>query len=165
MTHAPYGVEWWCSACLIANILLIIGNSVEESGLDAWKRLCERFDPVTAGRRRNLMQMILRPGEHHNEALRAKIEEWEGTIRKYENRKGLDGKRRKVDEELKMGIVSAMPKSTVIRDHLDTNLSTFKSYEDMKEAIFSFLEARESRSSAKGSQIRSSSQGFRVGTF
>ena len=59
----------------------IVTNSESRSGLDAYRRLTRRFDPSSAGRRRNLMKQVLGPGQYPNEKLRQAIEHWEKTVR------------------------------------------------------------------------------------
>ena len=53
----------------------LIINSQPRSGLEAWRRLAHRFDPTTAGRRRNLLKNVLQPGVFPNDQLRDILEE------------------------------------------------------------------------------------------
>jgi len=58
------------------------------SGFEAWQRLKRRWDPVTAGRKRNIFRAMLNPERTKTwEGVRPAVEQLNGLIRRYEARK------------------------------------------------------------------------------
>jgi len=58
------------------------------SGFEAWQRLNRRWDPVTAGRKRNIFRAMLNPERTKTwEGVRPAVEQLNGLIRRYEARK------------------------------------------------------------------------------
>ena len=110
------------------------------SGLDAWRRITHRFDPTTVGRRRNLLDSVLNPGTADLKKLRAFIEDWEKAVRDYEGRKSSTGEIRKIDDDMKTGILQNMPKDEGLRKHLRMNHSRFATYTSMRDEIFGYCE-------------------------
>jgi hypothetical protein len=104
----------------------IVENVELGNGAEAWRRLNRRFDPTTAGRRRNLLNMIIKPDRITDvfQVFQA-LEAWEGAVRRYELRRRPDGTRQKLDSDIKIaGVLSLMP--TVLEEHLELNASRFK---------------------------------------
>ena len=77
----------------------IASNTPEGHGLEAYRRLCFRFDPSTAGRRRNIVSSLLNPEKVKLDDLGTAIETWEEKIRAYEQRRGPDGERKEMDDD------------------------------------------------------------------
>ena len=50
----------------------------QKNPCEAWRRLQRRFDPVTGGRKRNLLRMIINPGRSSLQDLQCSMERWEG---------------------------------------------------------------------------------------
>ena len=73
---------------------LVIGCS---NGFEAWRRIHRRWDPLTAGRKRNILRAILNPERVKRwENVRAAIEQIEDLFRRYENRKNEAGERERL---------------------------------------------------------------------
>ena len=68
--------------------LSMVMNVLGRNGLESWRRLNRRFDPQTAGRRKNAMQEILAAKPVSLKELPATIEKWEARIRHYEESPG-----------------------------------------------------------------------------
>ena len=66
-------------------------------GLEAWRKLSRRWDPIAAGRKRVLLKQIISPDRCKLEDLVGCWERWEEQIRRYEKRKDEAGARRKLD--------------------------------------------------------------------
>ena len=66
----------------------LVRSAGKGKGLEAWRRLCKRFDPSTGGRRRALLRSVLNPNRCNKvEELSAAVENWEDQVRQYENRR------------------------------------------------------------------------------
>ena len=80
----------------------IVANS-RKNPLEAWRRLQKRFDPVTGGRKRNLLRTAISPGwcsflEHP-----AGIERWKSHVSRYEKKL-----KDKVEDEIKLAGLEAI---------------------------------------------------------
>ena len=85
----------------------LVRSSGKGKGLEAWRRLCKRYDPSTGGRRRALLRSVLSPNRCGKvEELSAAVENWEDQVRQYENRRKTDGTRRTLDEDIKISILA-----------------------------------------------------------
>ena len=62
----------------------IASNTPEGHGLEAYRRLCYRFDPATAGRRRNVISSLVSPERVKLDDLGTAIGTWEEKMRAYE---------------------------------------------------------------------------------
>ena len=118
----------------------IVTNTESRSGLDAYRRLARRFDPATSGRRRNLMKQVLNPGQYGNDKLRQAIEKWEKLVREFENKRGTDGARKTIDEDIKIGVLQEMIKDKALQDHLF--LKPQNTYEATRREVMDYLEAK-----------------------
>jgi len=76
-------------------------------GLEAWRRLNRRWDPLTGGRVRNLLRQIANPKRTTLDQLRADLERWEELVAKYTNSKDSAGRQREMPDDLKMSALEA----------------------------------------------------------
>lgn len=110
-------------------------------GLEAWRKLTRRYDPQVAGRSKNMLKNVLNPPQCKAAEMLAGMEQWEQLCRRYCGRKGADGKRRELPEDILMGILQEMGPPE-LRTHLYLNSQKFKTYLEMRNEIVSFLEAK-----------------------
>ena len=68
--------------------------------LEAWRKLQNRWDPETGGRKRDLLRTIISPAKCSLLELRARIERWESYVSRYEKKM-----RDTIDDELKLSLV------------------------------------------------------------
>ena len=116
--------------------LTIIKNVADRNGLEAWRRLSNRFDPRTEGRTVNMLMQVLQPPMCKLPDLSAGIEQWEETVRKYEDRD-----KEKLPDKIRRGLLIQMcPQS--LRDHLLMNSSKYTNYLDVRREIMSCLEEK-----------------------
>ena len=80
----------------------IVVGAGEGAGLEAWRKLHRRYDPLTLGRSRGLLKEIINPGRAKLEDLQGAIERLEDLIRRYESRKNEAGERKRIDGDIKM---------------------------------------------------------------
>ena len=97
----------------------IVNASPAGKGLESYRRLCHRFDPMTEGRRANMWRSITNPEKLKLEDLAGGIEIWEESVRKFESRRGLDGDRKKLDDDLKYPLLVQMCPDN-LRTHIET---------------------------------------------
>ena len=99
----------------------IVRAAGKTNGLEAWGRLCKRYDPSTGGRRRALLRSVLNPSRVNKmEELSAAVESWEEQVRQYETRRKLDGTRPTLDEDIRVAILEKICPAGVEK-HLQLN--------------------------------------------
>ena len=111
------------------------------NGLDAWRKLGRRWDPIVAGRKRALLKQIISPEKCKMEELIGVWERWEEQVRKYEKRKDEKGERLKLDTELKMTAFELLLPAD-LENHLILNKKRLTTYEMQKDEINGILESR-----------------------
>ena len=78
------------------------------NGVEAWRKLVKRWDPVIAGRNPALLMAIISPSRCKIKDLTGVIDKWEASVRKYERRKDSSGNRLFLAGDLKMTAVESM---------------------------------------------------------
>ena len=117
---------------------LVIGCS---NGFEAWRRIHRRRDPLTAGRKRNILRAILKPERvKRSENVRAAIEQLEDLVRRYENRKNEAGERERLSEDIKATSLELLVPSDIER-HLLLNKGRLTTYAQMKSEIDLVIES------------------------
>ena len=120
----------------------LVRSAGKGKGLEAWRRLCKRFDPSTGGRRRALLRSVLNPNRCNKvEELSAAVENWEDQVRQYENRRKADGSRPTLDEDIKISILESICPVEVER-HLQLNQARFADYLEVRKELSTYLETR-----------------------
>ena len=118
----------------------IVCNS-RGSGLEAWRKLTRRWDPLTGGRVRNLLRFVISPGRAKMEELHGVLERWEEQVSKYCNSKDRSGAPRVLPEDIKMAALESLV-PVDIEAHLQMNASKFDTYDKMRHEVVAYLEAR-----------------------
>ena len=118
------------------------------SGLEAWRRLTRRFDPQVIGRSKNMLKHVLNPPSCKASDMLQGLEQWEQLCRRYSSRKGPDGQKRTLPDDILMGILQEMGPQE-LKTHLYLNSQKFKTYADMRQEVVSFLEAKVGSKPAK----------------
>ena len=114
----------------------LVKQARRPNGFEAWRKLHARFNPATVGRQRASLTRITSPPENVPLGqLGGEIIAWENRIIEYEARPGSDV----VSENLKIATVIAMCPGK-LREHLNLNSHRFKTYQDIREEIFGYLE-------------------------
>ena len=113
----------------------IVANS-RKNPLDAWRRLQKRYDPMTGGRKRNLLRTIIFPGGCSLLELQAVIERWESHVSRYEKKM-----KDKLDDEIKLsGLESLVPEE--LEKHLILNSNRLRTFEDARLEVVTYVEAK-----------------------
>ena len=63
----------------------LVSNS--KHGLETWRKLHRRFDPMSDRRVRNMLRSLMNPGRLSLDALQGAMERWEELLVKYERSK------------------------------------------------------------------------------
>ena len=90
---------------------LVVGcANLSAAGFEAWRRLNRRWDPVTAGRKRNILRVILNPeGTKTWEGVRPAVEQLDDLIRRNEARKNEHGQRETLGDDIKCTAIELLP--------------------------------------------------------
>jgi len=115
-----------------------IVQNCSRNGLEAWRRLHRRYDPITGGRRRNLLRAIMAPQRVKIEDLGAALETWEDMVSRY-NKKNTRLKQAELPDDIKCSALEAMVPEELER-HLQMNAARLSKYEDMRHEIVMFFE-------------------------
>lgn len=119
---------------------LVVGcANLKASGFDAWRRLNRRWDPVTAGRKRNILRAILNPERTKTwEGVRPAIEQLDDLIRRYEARKNENGLRETRSDDIKRTAIELLVPQDL--EKLLLNKSRLTSYALIKQEIEMLME-------------------------
>ena len=83
LDHEEIGRQIYISLAqlLEGEALTILKNCPEDEGLEAWRKECARWDPLTTGRTRNMLENVIEPDQCARlDSLSGKIEEWEQEV-------------------------------------------------------------------------------------
>ena len=143
----------------------LVRSAGKGHGLEAWRRLCKRYDPSTGGRRRALLKGVLSPNRCNKiEELSAAVENWEDQVRQYENRRKADGTRPTLDEDIKISILESICPTEVER-HLQLNQARFADYQEVRKELSAYLETRIGLKLKGGSMDNGGPQPMDIGAF
>ena len=111
------------------------------AGLEAWRKLTRRWNPLTGSRLRNLLRHVISPGRASLTELPGALERWEEQVSKYRNSKNQQGQSRDIPEGILMAALESLV-PTDLEVHLQMNSSRFETYEAMREEVLAFIESR-----------------------
>eukprot|EP00438_Fugacium_kawagutii_P008184 Skav214678 [mRNA] locus=scaffold923:680348:681763:+ [translate_table: standard] len=113
--------------------------NANECGFEGWRRLNRRYDPLTGGRKRALLNAILTPSRSKMEDLPANLEKLLDSIRVYERRKDSDGNRVELAADIKANVIERLVPPELER-HLVLNRDRFKTFDSMVNEIQAYVE-------------------------
>lgn len=119
---------------------LVVGAGAGK-GLEAWRRLHRRYDPSTVGRSRGLLREILTPGKSSVDALRHGVEKFEEKVRRYTERRDVNGARLVLSEDIRMAALESMLPDDLER-HVQLNRSRLQDYNSLRNEVMLYAEAR-----------------------
>ena len=121
----------------------IVRQARRPNGYEAWKMLHRGFNPVTIGRQRAGLTSIANPTTNVPIGqLSAEVVSWEAKITEYEARPGSE----RISEAIKMAsLVSMCPHK--LRDHLQLNAQRFRTYLELREEVFVYIDHTQAASS------------------
>ena len=118
--------------------LMIHQSIVRESGLETWRVLAKRYNPMTPMRGLQLMLKTMLPGKiKRGEGVQAKINQWEGLV---------NALQRDYKETVSVGhvensiLVHMMPED--LQDHVLQHADRLREYKLVKEKVVSLTDAR-----------------------
>ena len=111
-------------------------------GLEAWRRLHKRWDPLTTGRARGLLREILSPGRAKLVLLQGAVERLEDLMGRYTQRRDArNGQRHTLAEDIRMAALEALlPKE--LERHCQLQRSRLDTYQKLREEVVLYAEAR-----------------------
>jgi hypothetical protein len=118
----------------------IVCNSSGQ-GLEAWRKLARRYDPLARGRIRNLLLYVINPGRSTINDLQGALERWEEQVNKYTNSTDKHGKRRDLPEDIKMAALESLV-PVELENHLQMNATKFDDYHMMRTEVVRYVEAK-----------------------
>ena len=110
-------------------------------GLEAWRKLTRRWNPLTGSRLRNLLRHVISPGRASLTELPGALERWEEQVSKYRNSKNQQGQSRDIPEDILMAALESLV-PTDLEVHLQMNSSRFETYDAMRAEVLTFIESR-----------------------
>ena len=120
---------------------ILVGSGSGE-GLEAWRRLHKRWDPLTTGRARGLLREILWPGRAKLVELQGAVERLEDLMRRHTQRRDArNGQRRTLTEDIRMAALEALLPEELER-HCQLQRSRLDTYQKLREEVVLYAEAR-----------------------
>ena len=120
----------------------IVTSVGEGQGLEAWRKLNRRWDPVTAGRSKNLLKAIMNPGKARIEDLMGAIERLEDLMRRYTSRRMADGNFAVLNEDIKMTCLESLLPDN-LEQHVQLNRARLSNYSLLRSEIMMYAEAKQ----------------------
>ena len=119
---------------------LVLGSG-NGFGIEAWRRLHRRWDPLTAGRARGLLRDILAPKRVKTDEIFAAVEKLEEQFRRYTSRRDSVGKLHELAEDIRMSsLESVLPED--LERHVQLNRARLSTYDDLRTEIIMYAETR-----------------------
>ena len=119
----------------------ILVGSGSGKGLEAWRRLHKRWDPLTTGRARGLLREILSPGRAKLVELQGAVERLEDLMRRYTQRRDArNGQRHTLAEDIRMAALEALLPEELER-HCQLQRSRLDTYQKLREEVVLHAEA------------------------
>ena len=109
-------------------------------GLEAWRKLTRRLNPLTGSRLRNLLRHVISPGRASLTELPGALERWEEQVSKYKNSKHQQGRTRDIPEDILMAALESLV-PTDLEVHLQMNSSRFETHDAMRAEVLAFIES------------------------
>ena len=120
---------------------ILVGSGSGE-GLEAWRRLHKRWDPLTTGRARGLLREILSPGCAKLVELQGAVERLEDLMRRYTQRRDArNGQRHTLAGDIRMAALEALLPEELER-HCQLQRSRLDTYQKLREEVVLNAEAR-----------------------
>ena len=120
---------------------ILVGSGSGE-GLEAWRRLHKRWDPLTTGRARGLLREILSLGRAKLVELQGAVERLEDLMRRYtQSRDARNGQRHTLAEGIRMAALEALLPEEFER-HCQLQRSRLDTYQKLREEVVLYAEAR-----------------------
>ena len=108
-----------------------VDNAESGNGLEAWRTLHSKYDPATGGRKKAMLNALIRPQRTTYEQLSGAFERWKTLRSRYEQKKDQFGRREKLPMSIAMNALEQLIPAD-LEQHLLLNasrLKTFESYE------------------------------------
>ena len=113
----------------------MIQNTPGQNGLDAWRKLCQFYEPVTRARRRQKLSQLLQPtpAKTLDETMRV-IEAWETEVTRYEAKFAQN-----IDTEVRIAALVTLAPAK-LQEHIFLNADRYDSYKETRQLIQEYAE-------------------------
>ena len=117
----------------------IVRNSSKGMGLDAWRRLCAKYDPSNPQTNLVLLKKVLNPPRSSMDHLQSNLERWEREVRTYcaRSRETITGSIRK------MLLHSLVPER--VQEHLEIHGAKLLTYDETRAEVVRLIESHTTR--------------------
>ncbi|CAK0796647.1 unnamed protein product [Prorocentrum cordatum] len=119
----------------------IVSNVASNNGCDCWRKLHKRCDPATGSRKRAILRNVLSPGQAIPDELGSALERWEELVARYERRRGRDGVRERLPEDIRMSALESLLPDDLGK-HVRLNQSRFAGYNSLRAEVTQYIEQR-----------------------
>ena len=118
----------------------IVKNTVDENGIEAWRKICKRFAPNNPTRALQLMLEVIQPTRPKaNEEVERCIDKWETTLRRLQKEY-----KEVLSEKMKVAVaLDFCPPE--LRENLLRNAEVINGYQELKDKITSYVSIQQSR--------------------
>ena len=118
-----------------------VDNAESGNGLEAWRALHAKYDPATGGRKKAMLNALIRPNRATYEHLAGALERWKTLKTRYDHKKDQFGRRERLPESIAMNAMEQLvPKD--LEDHLLLNQSRLKTFVSYEAEIKNYVEAK-----------------------
>ena len=118
-----------------------VDNAASGNGLEAWRALHAKYDPATGGRKKAMLNALIRPQRTTYEQLSGALERWKTLRTRYEQKKDQFGKRELLPQSIAMNALEQLVPAD-LEQHLLLNAARLKTFESYDLEIKSFVEAK-----------------------
>ena len=105
-----------------------VDNAPQGNGLEAWRALHAKYDPSTGGRKKAMLNALIRPNRASYEGLSGAMERWRTLRTRFEQKKDQFGRRETLSESIAMNAIEQMV-PTDLETHLLLNQSRFQTFD------------------------------------
>lgn len=118
---------------------IVLGTGGE--GIEAWRRMARRWDPLTAGRARGLLREILAPARSTIGDLQGSLEKLEELFRRYTSRRDTGGTMNTLNDDIRMSALEALLPAELER-HVQLNRARLATYDALRTEVVMYAETR-----------------------
>ena len=117
-----------------------IVQNAQKNGFEVWRALHRRYDPITGGRRRNLLRAIVAPPRVSLDELGTALQTWEEMVSRYNKKNAKLGEAQISDDFLCSAVEAMVPEE--LERHLQLNGARLPKYADVRAEVLAFFEVR-----------------------
>jgi hypothetical protein len=118
-----------------------VDNADHGNGFEAWRSLHKKYDPSTGGRKKVMLNALIRPDRATYEQMAGALERWKALRARYEKKRDQHGRRENLAESIAMNALeNLVPKD--LEQHLLMNHARLLNFDAYESEISLFVEAK-----------------------